>query len=161
MFELQRVRADHESSILEFELANREYFAASINDRGDDYFRDFAKQHRDLLAAQDAGGILCYVLLDEDDAVVGRFNLYDIVDGTADVGYRVAQRVAGRGVATATLENFCRIAEEYGIVRLRAATPLNNVASQQVLRKVGFLPTGPAEVAGGPGLSFELVLAGA
>jgi ribosomal-protein-alanine N-acetyltransferase len=162
MFELQRVRADHESSILDFELANRSYFVASINDRGDDYFRDFAQHHRDLLAAQDAGDILCYVLLDEDEAVVGRFNLYDIVDGTADVGYRVAQRVAGRGVATATLENFCRIAnEEYGIVRLRAATPRENVASQQVLRKAGFMATGPTEVAGGPGLSFELVFAGA
>lgn len=161
MFELQRVRADHEASILAFELTNRSYFSGFINDRGDEYFRNFSQQHRDLLAAQDHGAILCYVLLDEELAVVGRFNLYDIVDSTADVGYRVAQRVAGRGVATATLENFCQIAhEEYGITKLRATTPLENAASQQVLKKVGFVPTGATEVAGQPGLSFELVLAG-
>ena len=44
-----------------------------------------------------------HVLLDGDGAVVGRFNLYNLEDGTAEVGYRVAQQVAGRGVATSTL----------------------------------------------------------
>src|SRR5450631_1525203 len=99
MSDLQRLRADHEASILEFELANRSYFAASISDRGDEYFRDFSHEHRKLLDEQDTGCIACYVLCDDDETVVGRFNLYDIVDGVADVGYRVAQRVAGRGVA--------------------------------------------------------------
>jgi ribosomal-protein-alanine N-acetyltransferase len=160
MFELQRVRADHEAAILDFELLNRSYFTASINDRGDKYFREFSDEHRDLLAAQDSGSIACYVLLDEDQTIVGRFNLYDIVDGTAEVGYRLAHRVAGRGVATATLENFCRIAhDEYGVAKLTAATPLDNVASQRVLRKAGFVSTGPTEVAGQPGISFELFLA--
>jgi ribosomal-protein-alanine N-acetyltransferase len=159
MFELRRVRADHEAAILTFELLNRSYFTASINDRGDDYFRDFSEHHRDLLTEQGAGTIACFVLLDDDQMVVGRFNLYEIADGAAVVGYRVAQRVAGRGVATASLENLCRIArEEYGITTLRAATPVDNVASQRVLTKVGFVPTGPTEVAGGPGTSFERVL---
>jgi RimJ/RimL family protein N-acetyltransferase len=162
MFELQRVRVDHEASILDFELMNRAYFSTFINDRGDEYFRDFPEQHRHLLSAQDAGDVVCYVLIDDDQTVVGRFNLYDLVDGAADVGYRLAQRVTGRGVATATLEIFCRMAhDEYGIRTLTAATPLDNVASQRVLRKVGFVLTGPTEVAGRPGLSFELVLADA
>jgi ribosomal-protein-alanine N-acetyltransferase len=160
MFELQRVRADHEAAILDFELQNRSYFVESINDRGDEYFREFSQQHRDLLAAQDSGVIACYVLLDDDQSVVGRFNLYEISEGTAEVGYRLAQRVAGRGVATTTLENFCRIAhDEYGVARLTAATPRDNVASQRVLQKAGFVSTGPTDVAGHAGISFELLMA--
>ena len=31
MFALQRLRPDHESALLDFELANRAYFAQSIN----------------------------------------------------------------------------------------------------------------------------------
>ncbi len=50
--------------------------------------------------------------------VVGRFNLYDLVDGTGEVGYRVAQRAAGRGVATSAWDDVCRIArEQYGLRR--------------------------------------------
>jgi ribosomal-protein-alanine N-acetyltransferase len=35
------------------------------------------------------------VLVDEDGSVLGRFNLYGPQDGTAEVGYRVAQRAGG------------------------------------------------------------------
>jgi len=74
------------------------------------------------LAEQEAGSCVFHVLVDGDETVVGRFNLYDLVEGTAVVGYRVAQRVSGRGVATSGLRNLCRIAgEEYGLRTLRAA----------------------------------------
>jgi ribosomal-protein-alanine N-acetyltransferase len=100
------------------------------------------------------------VLVDEHAKVVGRFNLYDLVDGTATVGFRLAQRVAGRGVATAALQDLCRIGrEQYGLRRLRAAASNENVASQRVLAKVGFVMTGPAEVGGRKGRSSELILA--
>ena len=42
-----------------------------------------------------AAKCIFHVLVDQDGAVSGRFNLYDVVDGSAKVGYRVAQRVAG------------------------------------------------------------------
>jgi len=55
--------------------------------------------------------------------VLGRFNLVDLEDGTAELGYRVAQQVAGRGVATATVQELCRLAAaRYGLRTLRAAT---------------------------------------
>ena len=38
MPELKRLRAGHAPAVLAFELANRAYFAASISDRGDDFF---------------------------------------------------------------------------------------------------------------------------
>ena len=45
MPELQRLHAGHAPVVLAFELANRAYFAASISDRGDEYFDQFTERH--------------------------------------------------------------------------------------------------------------------
>ncbi len=145
MPELQRLRADHALAILAFELANRAYFATSISDRGDEYFDRFAELHSALLDDQEAGDGAYHVLVAEDGSVLGRFNLYDLKDGTAKLGYRVAQHVAGRGVATATVRELCGLAAaQYGLRTLKAATSRENAASQKVLAKAGFVPVGPA-----------------
>ncbi len=138
--------------MLAFELANRAYFAASISDRGDAYFDRFPERFRALLAEQQTGRVAYYVLVDEDGSVIGRFNLRDIDDGAAEVGYRVAERAAGRGVATAAVEELCRLAvSRHGLRTLRARTTHENAASQRVLTKAGFAPTGAADVGGRPG----------
>ncbi|MFB4288432.1 GNAT family N-acetyltransferase [Nonomuraea sp. ATR24] len=148
MPELEQLHADHASAVLAFELANRAWFALSVPDRGDEYFDRFADRHSALLAEQEAGISAFYVLVADDGPVLGRFNLYDFEDGTATLGYRVAQQVAGRGVATATVRELCRIAAtRHGLRTLRAASSHDNVASQRVLTKAGFVPVGPA----GPG----------
>lgn len=154
MPELERLRADHASAVLAFEVANRGYFAASISDRGDDYFEHFADRHRALLAEQDAGICAFHVLVD-DGEVVGRFNLMDIEDGAAELGYRVAERVAGRGVATATVRELCRLAAKDGIHTIKAAAADTNVASQKVLIKAGFVAVGPATPGGKPGTWYQ------
>jgi ribosomal-protein-alanine N-acetyltransferase len=116
VFELQCLRHDHEAVLLVFEQENRAYFAESISDRGDDFYEKFAERHRALLAEQETGISVFHVLVDEDERVIGRFNLYDLANGTAEVGYRVAQRVSGRGVATRGLRDLCRIGrEDYGL----------------------------------------------
>jgi ribosomal-protein-alanine N-acetyltransferase len=154
--QLTQLRADHASAVLAFELANRAYFAASISDRGDEFFEQFTDLFDALLAEQDIGGCAFYVLVAEDGSVLGRFNLYDIENGSADLGYRVAQHVTGRGVATATVRELCRLAaERHGLHILRAATSLANVASQQVLTRTGFVPVGPANPGGQPGTSYQ------
>jgi ribosomal-protein-alanine N-acetyltransferase len=146
--DLQRLRADHAPAVLAFELANRAYFTASISDRGDEYFDQFADRHRAVLADQEAGVGAFYVLVAEDGSILGRFNLYGFEDGTADLGYRVAEHVAGRGVATAAVRELCRLAAtRHGLRTLRAATSGENVASQRVLTKAGFVPVGPADPA--------------
>jgi ribosomal-protein-alanine N-acetyltransferase len=147
--ELQQLHADHAPAVLAFELANRAYFAASISDRGDEFFDQFADRHCELLAEQETGIGAYYVLVAEDGSVLGRFNLYRFQDGTAELGYRVAQHVAGRGVATATVLELCRLAAaRHGLRTLRAATSHQNAASQKVLTKAGFVPAGPADPAG-------------
>jgi ribosomal-protein-alanine N-acetyltransferase len=153
--ELQRLRADHAPAVLTFELANRAYFANFISDRGEQFFDHFDESYNELLAAQEAGTSIFHVLISEDGTVLGLFNLRDLEDGTAVLGYRVAQHVAGRGLATATVQELCRVAaQQYGLRTLRAATNLDNVASQKVLTKAGFTPDGPAHpavIGGRPG----------
>jgi [ribosomal protein S5]-alanine N-acetyltransferase len=159
MYEIHLVRAEDEEEILNFELSNRDYFVESINDRGDEYFEQFSQQHRDLLAHQEARSAAFYILVADDGTIAGRFNLYDLTDATANVGYRVARDVAGHGVATYGLENLCRIAaEQYGLRTLRATTSQDNVASQRVLEKSGFVIIGSAPIPGQIGILYELDL---
>ncbi|GAA2643689.1 GNAT family N-acetyltransferase [Paractinoplanes durhamensis] len=159
MPELVRLHADHAPAVLAFETANRAYFAASISDRGDDFFTEFTERHAALLAEQEAGTCAFHVLVTEDGTVLGRFNLIDIENQTAVLGYRVAQQAAGRGLATATVLELCRLAPvQYGLHTLRAASATQNVASQKVLTKAGFVPTGPADPAqlgGKPGSWYQ------
>lgn len=191
MPELTLLHDRHAPAVLAFEVANREYFAVSVSDRGDDYFDRFTDRYQDLLAEQELGVCAFYLLVDDDGAVLGRFNLYDIdathaVDRTplpargpdparrSDpgglpapdrgasparpsapvpagagkrpmLGYRVAQHVSGRGVATAAVAELCGLAvTRHGLRTLRAAVAYDNIASQRVLVKTGFVPVGPA-----------------
>jgi ribosomal-protein-alanine N-acetyltransferase len=159
MPELTLLRADDASAVLAFEVANRAYFAASVSDRGDSFFEEFVDRYNALLTEQEAGICAFYLLVAEDGSVLGRFNLFDIEDQTAEVGYRVAQHVAGQGVATETVRELCRLAEaRHGLCTLRAATSHQNIASQKVLTKAGFAPVGPADPAhlgGKPGIWYQ------
>jgi ribosomal-protein-alanine N-acetyltransferase len=161
--ELERLRADHAEAVLAFESANRAYFAMSISDRGDEYFETFTERHRALLAEQEAGTGAYYVLVDDDGAVLGRFNLVFVGDGVAQLGYRVAQRATGRGVASAAVRELGSLAtSRHGVSTLRAATSHENVASQRVLLNAGFVEVGPADpsdIGGKQGSWFQRDLA--
>lgn len=159
MRELQRLSADHAAAVLAFELENRAYFARWVSDRGDELYERFPEHHRALLAEQDAGACAFYVLVDPDGTVVGRFNLYDLKDGTASVGYRVAERVTGHGVATEAVRDLCRkAADDHGLQMLSAETSEANVASQRVLEKAGFALAGACVVGGQAGLKFTAIV---
>lgn len=155
MPELQLLRPDHAPALLAFERENRAYFAASIPDRGDDYFARFDEQHRARLAEQEAGDCYFHVLVDAAGEVLGRVNLVDVADGGADLGYRIAERAAGRGLATRAVRAVCALAaDEYGLTTLRAAATLDNAASREVLARVGFTVTGETRLNGRPGLTY-------
>jgi ribosomal-protein-alanine N-acetyltransferase len=146
MSELQLLRLDHAEALLAFELTNRAYFATSISDRGDEYFRRFTEGLTGLLAEQASGDGAFYLLIADDGSVMGRFNLKLAEDGTAELGYRVAEAATGQGVATTAVEQLCRVApQRHGVRTVRAATSLANLASQRVLLKAGFVAVGPAD----------------
>ncbi|MEU4096498.1 GNAT family N-acetyltransferase [Streptomyces sp. NPDC026673] len=158
---LERLRPDHAPALLEFERENRAYFAASIPDRGDDYFAYFDARHRALLAEQEDGVCHFHVLVAADGAVLGRVNVVDVADGAAELGYRIAESAAGRGLATAAVQEVCALtAGEYGLTTLWAVTTLDNAGSRTVLTRTGFVSAGTVELDGRPGLRFVRELGG-
>ncbi|HEY3556736.1 MAG TPA: GNAT family N-acetyltransferase [Kribbella sp.] len=155
---LEPLRADHADAVLAFELENRAYFASWIWDRGDEFFANFAVRLDALLAEQEAGICRFHVLVDDAGAVVGRVNLVDLEDGRAELGYRIAEKWAGKGLATAAVRAVIELAPTYGLTALWAGASDHNVASQTVLTRTGFRPVGTSSTDLGPGKKYELSL---
>lgn len=159
MPELQLVRLDHAPALLVFEQDNRAYFAASIPDRGDEYFAEFEERHAQLLALQATGTDYFHVLVAEAGEVVGRVNLFGVAAGSADLGYRIAQKAAGRGLATAAVRMARELAaEQYGLSALRAKVTADNPASRKVLERNGFVAVGELTLNDKPATSFTCAL---
>jgi len=155
MPDLQLVRLDHAPALLAFERENRAYFAASIPDRGDEFFAEFDARHAQLLAQQAAGTDYFHLLVVEGGEVVGRVNLIEVADGSAELGYRMAQKVAGQGLATAAVGKVRELAAtKYGLTRLRARVTLDNPASRKVLEYNGFVAVGVLTLNGKPAMSY-------
>jgi ribosomal-protein-alanine N-acetyltransferase len=157
---LERLRADHAEAVLAFEAENREYFARSIPDRGDEYFTPtgFADRHRALLAEQEAGDCHFHVVLDEEGSLLGRINLMDVAGGSAELGYRIGERAAGKGVASAAVREMCRVAgTTYGLDSLMAKTTEDNRASRTVLERNGFTLTERITLMNRPGVRYARV----
>jgi len=151
MPDLQLVRLDHAPALLAFERENRAYFAASIPDRGDEFFAEFDTRHAQLLAWQAAGTAYFHLLVAEGGEVVGRVNLTEVADGSAELGYRIAQKAAGQGLATAAVSKVRELAAtKYGLSRLSARVTLDNPASRKVLEYNGFVAGGSLTLNGKP-----------
>ncbi|MGW0614084.1 GNAT family N-acetyltransferase [Streptomyces sp. NPDC002788] len=158
MVTLEPLRAEHADALLAFERENRAYFARTVPDRGDAFFTaaGFAARLRALLDEQHARVCRFHVVLGEDGELIGRVNLLDLVDGSAELGYRVGEQAAGRGVATAAVAKVCRLAAtDYGLTSLTAVTTRDNPASMTVLARNGFTHAGDTTVGGRPGLRYE------
>ncbi|MEU8221797.1 GNAT family N-acetyltransferase [Kribbella sp. NPDC048915] len=155
---VEPMRADHADAILAFERDNRAFFASWIADRGDQYFTDFAIRHAALLAEQETGICRFHVLVDDAGAVAGRVNLIDLENGSAELGYRIAEKWTGKGLASAAVRAVIEFARDYGLTRLQAGASDSNPASQAVLTRAGFRPVGSSSTEFGPGTRYELSL---
>jgi len=155
MPDLQLVRLDHAPALLAFERENRAYFAASIPDRGDEFFTEFDRRHAQLLEFQATGTDYFHLLVAEGGEVVGRMNLTKVADGSAELGYRIAQKAAGQGLATAAVRKVRELtATAYGLTKLRARVRLDNPASRKVLEHNGFVAVGELTLNGKPAISY-------
>jgi [ribosomal protein S5]-alanine N-acetyltransferase len=100
------------------------------------------------LAEHAHGRNLPFVIVDETAAVVGRINLNNIVRGasqSASLGYWLDQASGGRGLATTAVRDITRLAfAELGLHRIQADTLVDNVPSQRVLARTGFVRMGLA-----------------
>lgn len=161
MVRLERLRADHADALPAFERENRAYFTRTIPDRGDAYFEPavFAARHQALLAAQGLGTCHFHVLLDDEGRLIGRNNLVDVEHGGAELGCRVGESAAGKGVATAAVGAVCGpAATAYALTELTAVTTLDNLSSRAVLERNSFSPTGELMVGGRPGIACRRAL---
>jgi ribosomal-protein-alanine N-acetyltransferase len=130
MPELQLLRPEHAPALLAFERENRGYFAASVPDRGEGFFAEFDARFAQLLAWQ--------------------------ADGTsAELGYRIARKAVGQGLATAAVHEVCELAAaQYGLTSLRAKATMDNPASRKVLDRNGFVAVGELTLDGKPAVSY-------
>ena len=131
------------TALIDFELENRLYFESLIASRGDAFYRRpvILAHIRDLVSDYDAGEKLSCLVF-QDDEVIARANIKDINDetSTAEVGYRVAEAAAGKGVASFALAGLIRLAKtQLGLKSLTAWVMNNNPASARVLEKQGFV----------------------
>ena len=155
MPDLQLLRLDHVPALLAFERENRAYFAASVPDRGDEFYAEFDTLCAQQLASQAAGTDYFHLLVTEGGEVLGRVNLYRVADGSAELGYRIAQKAAGRGLATAAVRQVRELAATtYGLTSLRARVTLDNPASSAVLERNGFVAAGEITLNGKPARSY-------
>ena len=64
-------------------------------------------------------------------------------DGSVEIGYGILEEFQGKGYATEAVEAAVAWAlEQPGVIRVEAETEPDNKASQRVLEKCGFVPTG-------------------
>ncbi len=64
-------------------------------------------------------------------------------DGEAEIGYGIQEDYQGLGYATEAVTAVVEWAlKQQGIKHITAETEISNIASQKVLNKVGFIPTG-------------------
>ena len=126
--------------------ANRVFLAPFEPTRPDDFYT--AKgQRRRLEEAADGNEGWRFAILDGDE-IAGRINLTDVIRGplqVANVGYFVDQRRNGRGLASAAVADVVEFGfGEAGLHRIEAGTLPDNLASQRVLEKNGFVRFGLA-----------------
>lgn len=141
---IRTLRPDDEHRLLQFERDNRRWFEAHIDPRGDDFYtRDGVRAHIEqyLDGYARATWHPC-VIVDRSEAIVGRANLkeIDLAKGMAEIGYRVAQRTAGQGLATQAVRYLTTLARtEWRLNQLFAHVSTQNTASARVLEKCGFV----------------------
>jgi RimJ/RimL family protein N-acetyltransferase len=80
---------------------------------------------------------------DDDTAVLGGASLYDVADGRAAVGYWLTPAARGRGIASHAVRLLAGWAfEGLRIARLELTCGPDNVASQRVAERCGFVREG-------------------
>lgn len=131
------------SELLAFELDNRLWFERHIEPRHPTFYtlHGVSSHIAEYLEAHARGKWHPCVILHGDD-IVGRANLKDIdaASASAEVGYRIAEHAAGKGLATRAVQHLIELARsQWQLARLKADVTANNAASGRVLEKCGFV----------------------
>jgi [ribosomal protein S5]-alanine N-acetyltransferase len=133
---IRRLTSEDAGELAAVLVENREFLARSSPVQGRRFFT--AEGQRERL---ESDGSERFAILD-GGRIAGVVSVSNVVRDpleSATLGYWVAERVNGRGLATRAVGEVIGIAfEELGLHRLEAATLVNNTPSQRVLEKNGF-----------------------
>jgi ribosomal-protein-alanine N-acetyltransferase len=139
---------DDADSLFEFEVENRSYFDTIGLSRSDAYYNrtSFQEILENLVAEQEKDIHYMYLVMNVQGEVIGRVNLTDVIKeplSKAELGYRIGEKHQGKGYATAAVKLIVKEASlVHKLHRIEAGTSPQNIGSQIVLIKNGFLFVG-------------------
>ena len=141
MYQLQALQTDHWQALLRFELDNQQWFEKWIEPRPEGFYQQQRFLHNiQALVEQSSARDYAMFLYFDAQSILGRFNIINIHQRTAEVGYRLAEHATGKGIATAGLLALMSAAKnQLKLQRLTARVTIDNIASQKVLLNSGFL----------------------
>jgi ribosomal-protein-alanine N-acetyltransferase len=144
---IRPVRLDDAPALAALHTEDREFLRRWDPVRPDAFYT--ADGQRRAIAAtleQCADGRSAASVILDRDTVAGTVNLFGILRGplqSAVLGYWVAQRAAGRGIATEAVAHALRLAfDDLGLHRIDAFAREENAGSCRVLEKNGFRRAG-------------------
>ena len=140
---IEKLKKSDALHLLDFECVNRRFFEEMIPTRGDEYYvpEIFNKKLAALLDEQFQGVSQFYLIKDQDQKILGRINLVDF-DKSREVchlGYRIGEAHTRQGIASRSLSLLLQSLKDTDISLIKAKTTTNNIASQKVLEKNGFV----------------------
>ncbi|CAG9621502.1 hypothetical protein BACCIP111883_02275 [Sutcliffiella rhizosphaerae] len=145
IIKLEKLAMTDATPLFEFESKNRSHFEKSVPSRGEKYYilEHFLEGLTDLLEEQNRQDSYFYLIKDEMGSILGRINIIDInrQQKVGHLGYRVGENAVGKGVASKAVAQILEQTKDLEIVSIKAKTTLDNIASQKVLEKNGFMRT--------------------
>jgi [ribosomal protein S5]-alanine N-acetyltransferase len=143
---LRRLSVRDVPALLDYHRRNREFFEPFDPVRAEDFFTEEGLRRRVADQVEIGGSLRADWVVLADDELAGRIALSNVVRGafqSASMGYSVDRAQNGRGIATAAVglvvaEAFGRL----GLHRVEAGTLVDNIGSQRVLEKNGFVRIG-------------------
>ncbi len=128
----------HTNELLDFEINNKGYFEHFIARRESAFYtKAGVEDHIQQLINESSK--LPFVLMDNSQ-IIARANVKNIrKNGSAEIGYRVAQNTIGKGVGSLCVKFLIEKSKNIEIKSLMAYVLNNNKASERVLTKSCFV----------------------
>ena len=144
MISLELLSEENSLDVYFFEKENRKYFERNLPPRPANYFdlEGFKEITRELLTEQTNRDVYMHLIRDLQGVMVGRINLSVLENNrkTAELGYRIGENVSNLGYASEAVKLVLEKAFTiYGLHGIIAGTATDNLASQRVLLKNGFI----------------------
>lgn len=145
---IELVTTNDYKEIYEFEKNNKDFFEKVLPPRplGYENYDSFKKILDSLLLEQSCGDYYMYIIRNYENKIVARINLQMIIkDGIrkAEVGYRTDFEERGKGIISKAIKFILSEAfNKYDVIEVIAGTSKENIGSQRVLEKNGFIKTG-------------------